>query len=39
MIVFGMIKTKKEYVKNEKFWPWLIFLPITQNQFYQKEPH
>ncbi len=30
---------QKIYIKNENFWPWLIFCPITQNQFYRKEPH
>ncbi len=29
----------EEHIKNEKSLPWLIFLPITQNQFYCKEPH
>ncbi len=33
LIVFGAMNIW------EKFWPWLIFLPITQNQFYLKEPH
>ena len=29
-IVFGMMNIYKEYIKNEKFWPLLKFLPITK---------
>ena len=29
----------RKNIKNEKFWPWLIFWPLIQTQFYRKEPH
>ena len=29
----------EQYIKNDKFRPWLILWPLPQNQFYHKEPH